>query len=232
MRQSGPITFEYVRLATQSSDVTKRSSRRSKGVARVHGVCCRRFHNRNRRTLLGGAGYFGLSLESFQFAGEEGGIPGRGDGIVGWSPNLLRNSAWACYPKGVGNSDQRSPRHRHNCVLAGKWIDHGAHTSRDGGSRSSAELQINVRFPTVLESRLPSSSPRSALAHIPVLANTRVYAKETVAPTGLRAATQGKAFHEQSQPAVRLPKDFQFKTEEVFIRKEGSNVVLSSPPAN
>jgi antitoxin VapB len=27
--------------------------------------------------------------------------------------------------------------------------------------------------------------------------------------------------------AVRLPKDFQFNTQEVFIRKEGSDVVLS-----
>jgi len=32
--------------------------------------------------------------------------------------------------------------------------------------------------------------------------------------------------------AVRLPKDFQFKTAEVFIRKEGSDVVLSPRPAD
>ena len=32
--------------------------------------------------------------------------------------------------------------------------------------------------------------------------------------------------------AVRLPKDFQFKTEEVFIRKEGSDVVLSPRPSD
>jgi antitoxin VapB len=32
--------------------------------------------------------------------------------------------------------------------------------------------------------------------------------------------------------AVWLPKDFQFKTEEVFIRKEGSDVVLSPRPAD
>jgi len=30
--------------------------------------------------------------------------------------------------------------------------------------------------------------------------------------------------------AVRLPKEFQFKTREVFIRKEGSDVVLSTRP--
>jgi antitoxin VapB len=32
--------------------------------------------------------------------------------------------------------------------------------------------------------------------------------------------------------AVRLPKDFQFNTEEVFIRKEGSDVVLSPRPSD
>ncbi len=32
--------------------------------------------------------------------------------------------------------------------------------------------------------------------------------------------------------AVRLPKDFQFNTQEVFIRKEGSDVVLSPRPSD
>ena len=32
--------------------------------------------------------------------------------------------------------------------------------------------------------------------------------------------------------AVRLPKDFQFKTQEVFIRKEGADVVLSPRPSD
>ena len=32
--------------------------------------------------------------------------------------------------------------------------------------------------------------------------------------------------------AVRLPKEFQFKTHEVFIRKEGSDVVLSPRPTD
>ena len=31
---------------------------------------------------------------------------------------------------------------------------------------------------------------------------------------------------------MRLPKDFQFKTEEVFIRKEGSDVILSPRPSD
>jgi len=30
--------------------------------------------------------------------------------------------------------------------------------------------------------------------------------------------------------AVRLPKDFQFNSQEVFIRREGSNVILSPKP--
>jgi antitoxin VapB len=32
--------------------------------------------------------------------------------------------------------------------------------------------------------------------------------------------------------AVRLPKDFQFKTDEVFIRKVGADVVLSPRPSD
>ena len=32
--------------------------------------------------------------------------------------------------------------------------------------------------------------------------------------------------------AVRLPKDFQFTTEEVYVRKEGNEVVLSPRPAD
>ena len=31
---------------------------------------------------------------------------------------------------------------------------------------------------------------------------------------------------------MRLPKDFQFNTQEVFIRKEGSDVVLSPRPSD
>jgi antitoxin VapB len=32
--------------------------------------------------------------------------------------------------------------------------------------------------------------------------------------------------------AVRLPKEFQFKAEEVFIRKEGNNLILSPRPTD
>jgi antitoxin VapB len=45
-------------------------------------------------------------------------------------------------------------------------------------------------------------------------------------------STQRKAkiFMNNRSQAVRLPKDFQFPTQEVFIRKEGSEVVLSARP--
>ena len=43
---------------------------------------------------------------------------------------------------------------------------------------------------------------------------------------------RAKLFMNNRSQAVRLPKDFQFKTEEVFIRKEGSDVVLSPHPAD
>ena len=48
-------------------------------------------------------------------------------------------------------------------------------------------------------------------------------------PTQHRKA---KLFMNNRSQAVRLPKDFQFKTDEVFIRKEGSDVVLSPRPSD
>jgi antitoxin VapB len=48
-------------------------------------------------------------------------------------------------------------------------------------------------------------------------------------PTQRRKA---KLFMNNRSQAVRLPKDFQFKTDEVFIRKEGADVVLSPRPTD
>ena len=41
-----------------------------------------------------------------------------------------------------------------------------------------------------------------------------------------------KIFMNNRSQAVRLPKDFQFDTQEVYIRKEGSSVVLSPRPTD
>lgn len=41
---------------------------------------------------------------------------------------------------------------------------------------------------------------------------------------------KAKIFMNNRSQAVRLPKEFQFRTPEVFIRKEGSDVVLSPRP--
>jgi len=41
---------------------------------------------------------------------------------------------------------------------------------------------------------------------------------------------KAKLFMNNRSQAVRLPKEFQFKVREVFIRKEGSEVVLSPRP--
>lgn len=41
---------------------------------------------------------------------------------------------------------------------------------------------------------------------------------------------KAKIFMNNRNQAVRLPKEFQFGTQEVFIRKEGSEVVLSPRP--
>jgi antitoxin VapB len=39
-----------------------------------------------------------------------------------------------------------------------------------------------------------------------------------------------KVFMTNRSQAVRLPKEFQFNSDEVFIRKEGENVILSPRP--
>jgi antitoxin VapB len=41
---------------------------------------------------------------------------------------------------------------------------------------------------------------------------------------------KAKIFINNRSQAARLPKEFQFSTQEVFIRKEGSDVVLSARP--
>ena len=39
-----------------------------------------------------------------------------------------------------------------------------------------------------------------------------------------------KVFMTNRSQAVRLPKEYQFETDEVFIRKEGEDVILSPRP--
>ena len=43
---------------------------------------------------------------------------------------------------------------------------------------------------------------------------------------------RAKVFWNNRSQAVRLPKEFQFNTGEVFIRKEGEEVILSPRPAD
>jgi antitoxin VapB len=43
---------------------------------------------------------------------------------------------------------------------------------------------------------------------------------------------RAKVFMNNRSQAVRLPKDFQFNTEDVFIRKQGNDVVLSPRPSD
>lgn len=45
-------------------------------------------------------------------------------------------------------------------------------------------------------------------------------------------ARKAKIFKNNRSQAVRLPKEFQFKTREVFIRKEGNDVILSPRPVD
>jgi len=43
-------------------------------------------------------------------------------------------------------------------------------------------------------------------------------------------AQTAKIFMNNRSQAVRLPKEFQFNTKEVFIRKQGDEVILSARP--
>lgn len=43
---------------------------------------------------------------------------------------------------------------------------------------------------------------------------------------------RAKVFMNNRSQAVRLPKEFQFNTDEVFIRKEGEDVILSPRPTD
>jgi antitoxin VapB len=43
---------------------------------------------------------------------------------------------------------------------------------------------------------------------------------------------KAKIFKNNRSQAVRLPKEFQFKVDEVFIRKEGSDIILSPRPTD
>jgi antitoxin VapB len=51
-------------------------------------------------------------------------------------------------------------------------------------------------------------------------------------PSSRSPQRKAKIFMNNRSQAVRLPKDFQFNAEEVFIRKEGSDVVLSPRPSD
>jgi antitoxin VapB len=62
-----------------------------------------------------------------------------------------------------------------------------------------------------------SSNPWHILTYMPVSTEQKMQRK-------------AKIFMNNRSQAVRLPKEFQFRTQEVFIRKEGSEVVLSPRP--
>lgn len=47
---------------------------------------------------------------------------------------------------------------------------------------------------------------------------------------GVAMQRKAKVFMNNRSQAVRLPKEFQFNVPEVFIRKQGSDVVLSPRP--
>lgn len=61
------------------------------------------------------------------------------------------------------------------------------------------------------------------------MAYTFVY---VIASAGGAMQRTAKVFMNNRSQAVRLPKEFQFSTSEVFIRRQGDDVVLSPRPAD
>jgi antitoxin VapB len=57
-----------------------------------------------------------------------------------------------------------------------------------------------------------------------------VYMSRNSVSRGPNMRRTAKIFMNNRNQAVRLPKEFQFNTREVFIRKEGSDVILSPRP--
>jgi antitoxin VapB len=57
-----------------------------------------------------------------------------------------------------------------------------------------------------------------------------MYMPKEAVPLETRMQRKAKVFMNNRSQAVRLPKEFQFSTQEVFIRRKGSEVVLSPRP--
>jgi len=53
-----------------------------------------------------------------------------------------------------------------------------------------------------------------------------------IAVTGCTMTKTAKLFTTGRSQAVRLPKEFRFESSEVFIRKEGDEVILSEKPVS
>jgi antitoxin VapB len=85
-------------------------------------------------------------------------------------------------------------------------------------AQTARALDINV----VESARLRSCVVRGSLGY--TLAYPRwFYGEEAMQKTA-------KLFMNNRSQAVRLPKEFQFQAKEVYIRKEGSDVILSPRP--
>ncbi len=80
---------------------------------------------------------------------------------------------------------------------------------------------------------IPAPTPQlatreSSVTEHATVAYTNVYGVHG----GLAMQRRAKVFMNNRSQAVRLPKEFQFDTDEVFIRKEGEDVILSRRPTN
>src|SRR5437762_669413 len=65
---------------------------------------------------------------------------------------------------------------------------------------------------------------------LPMLVHWHIHMYMPWDATGGQMQRKAKIFMNNRSQAVRLPKEFQFNTQDVFIRKEGGKVVLSPRP--
>jgi len=83
--------------------------------------------------------------------------------------------------------------------------------------------------------RIARHCPLAELGRVPFLDTRMWHILMYTAPVQRRNPTmqrRAKVFLNNRSQAVRLPKEFQFTTDEVFIRKEGEDVILSPRPTD
>ena len=114
---------------------------------------------------------------------------------------------------------------KHDEELVGSWIKQASELPGDPLFQLQYLVAASGSAGSHAISRRQSVRQRFSTWHI--LVYTASHAREDSA-----MQRRAKVFLNNRSQAVRLPKEFQFNTDEVFIRKEGEDVILSPRPAD